>query len=441
MILCEIVSELDKYIIGQDVVKCFVVIVLCNCWCWMQFNEELCYEVMLKNILMIGLIGVGKIEIVCCLVKLVNVLFIKVEVMKFIEVGYVGKEVDFIICDLIDVVIKMVCMQFIDKNCYCVEELVEECVFDVLILLVKNNWGQIELLQELFVVCQVFCKKLCEGQLDDKEIEIDFVVVLMGVEIMFFLGMEEMISQLQFMFQNFGGQKQKLCKLKIKDVMKLLIEEEVVKLVNLEELKQEVIDVVEQYGIVFIDEIDKICKCGGNIFGLDVFCEGVQCDLLLLVEGCIVFIKYGMVKIDYILFIVFGVFQVVSLFDLILELQGCLLICVELKVLIIYDFECILIELNVFIIVQYKVLMVIEGVNIEFIEDGIKCIVQVVWQVNEIIENIGVCCLYIVLECLVEDIFYDVSEMNGQIVIIDVEYVSKYLDVLVVDEDLSCFIL
>lgn len=207
MILCEIVSELDKYIIGQDNVKCFVVIVLCNCWCCMQFNEELCYEVILKNILMIGLIGVGKIEIVCCLVKLVNVLFIKVEVIKFIEVGYVGKEVDFIICDLIDVVVKMVCVQVIEKNCYCVEELVEECIFDVLILFVKNNWGQIEQQQELFVVCQVFCKKLCEGQFDDKEIEIDFVVVLMGVEIMVFLGMEEMISQLQFMFQNLGGQK------------------------------------------------------------------------------------------------------------------------------------------------------------------------------------------------------------------------------------------
>lgn len=258
----------------------------------------------------------------------------------------------------------------------------------------------------------MFCKKLCEGQFDDKEIEINFVVVLMGVEIMVFLGMEEMISQLQFMFQNLGGQKQKLCKLKIKDVMKLLVEEEVVKLVNLEELKQDVIDVVEQYGIVFIDEIDKICKCG-EIFGLDVLCEGVQCDLLLLVEGCMVLIKYGMVKMDYILFIVFGVFQVVKLFDLILELQGCLLICVEFQVLIISDFECILIELNVFVIVQYKVLMVIEGVNIEFIDFGIKCIVEVVWQVNEIIENIGVCCLYIVLECLMEEIFYNVSDLYG----------------------------
>ncbi len=266
----EIVSELDKHIIGQDAAKRSVAIALRNRWRRMQLNEELRHEVTPKNILMIGPTGVGKTEIARRLAKLANAPFIKVEATKFTEVGYVGKEVDSIIRDLTDAAIKMVRMQSIDKNRYRAEELAEERVLDVLIPPAKNNWGQTEPSQEPSAARQAFRKKLREGQLDDKEIEIDLAAAPMGVEIMSPPGMEEMTSQLQSMFQNLGGQKQKPRKLKIKDAMKLLIEEEAAKLVNPEELKQEAIDAVEQHGIVFIDEIDKICKRGGNTSGPDV---------------------------------------------------------------------------------------------------------------------------------------------------------------------------
>ena len=455
----EIVSELDKHIIGQDAAKRSVAIALRNRWRRMQLNEELRHEVTPKNILMIGPTGVGKTEIARRLAKLANAPFIKVEATKFTEVGYVGKEVDSIIRDLTDAAIKMVRMQSIDKNRYRAEELAEERVLDVLIPPAKNNWGQTEPSQEPSAARQAFRKKLREGQLDDKEIEIDLAAAPMGVEIMSPPGMEEMTSQLQSMFQNLGGQKQKPRKLKIKDAMKLLIEEEAAKLVNPEELKQEAIDAVEQHGIVFIDEIDKICKRGGNSSGPDVSREGVQRDLLPLVEGCTVSTKHGMVKTDHILFIASGAFQVASPSDLIPELQGRLQfqvaspsdlipelqgrlpIRVELKALTTHDFERILTEPNASITVQYKALMATEGVNIEFTEDGIKRIAQAAWQVNETTENIGARRLHTVLERLVEDISYDASEMNGQTVIIDAEYVSKHLDVLVADEDLSRFIL
>ena len=381
----EIVSELDKHIIGQDAAKRSVAIALRNRWRRMQLNEELRHEVTPKNILMIGPTGVGKTEIARRLAKLANAPFIKVEATKFTEVGYVGKEVDSIIRDLTDAAIKMVRMQSIDKNRYRAEELAEERILDVLIPPAKNNWGQAEQPQEPSAARQSFRKKLREGQLDDKEIEIDLAAAPMGVEIMSPPGMEEMTSQLQSMFQNLGGQKQKPRKLKIKDAMKLLIEEEAAKLVNPEELKQDAIDAVEQHGIVFIDEIDKICKRGGNSSGPDVSREGVQRDLLPLVEGCTVSTKHGTV--------------------------------------------------------QYKALMATEGVNIEFTDDGIKRIAQAAWQVNETTENIGARRLHTVLERLIEDISYDASEMNGQTVTIDAEYVGKHLDVLVADEDLSRFIL
>ncbi len=435
----EIVSELDKHIIGQDAAKRSVAIALRNRWRRMQLNEELRHEVTPKNILMIGPTGVGKTEIARRLAKLANAPFIKVEATKFTEVGYVGKEVDSIIRDLTDAAIKMVRMQSIDKNRYRAEELAEERVLDVLIPPAKNNWGQTEPSQEPSAARQAFRKKLREGQLDDKEIEIDLAAAPMGVEIMSPPGMEEMTSQLQSMFQNLGGQKQKPRKLKIKDAMKLLIEEEAAKLVNPEELKQEAIDAVEQHGIVFIDEIDKICKRGGNTSGPDVSREGVQRDLLPLVEGCTVSTKHGMVKTDHILFIASGAFQVASPSDLIPELQGRLPIRVELKALTTHDFERILTEPNASITVQYKALMATEGVNIEFTEDGIKRIAQAAWQVNETTENIGARRLHTVLERLVEDISYDASEMNGQTVTIDAEYVSKHLDVLVADEDSEPF--
>ncbi len=436
----EIVSELDKHIIGQDNAKRSVAIALRNRWRRMQLNEELRHEVTPKNILMIGPTGVGKTEIARRLAKLANAPFIKVEATKFTEVGYVGKEVDSIIRDLTDAAVKMVRVQAIEKNRYRAEELAEERILDVLIPPAKNNWGQTEKQQEPSAARQAFRKKLREGQLDDKEIEIDLAAAPMGVEIMAPPGMEEMTSQLQSMFQNLGGQKQKARKLKIKDAMKLLIEEEAAKLVNPEELKQDAIDAVEQHGIVFIDEIDKICKRGESS-GPDVSREGVQRDLLPLVEGCTVSTKHGMVKTDHILFIASGAFQIAKPSDLIPELQGRLPIRVELQALTTSDFERILTEPNASITVQYKALMATEGVNIEFTDSGIKRIAEAAWQVNESTENIGARRLHTVLERLMEEISYDASDLSGQNITIDADYVSKHLDALVADEDLSRFIL
>ncbi|CCJ94665.1 ATP-dependent hsl protease ATP-binding subunit HslU [Cronobacter malonaticus 681] len=436
----EIVSELDKHIIGQDAAKRSVAIALRNRWRRMQLNEELRHEVTPKNILMIGPTGVGKTEIARRLAKLANAPFIKVEATKFTEVGYVGKEVDSIIRDLTDSAIKMVRMQSIEKNRYRAEEMAEERILDVLIPPAKNNWGQPEQQQEPSAARQAFRKKLREGELDDKEIEINLAAAPMGVEIMAPPGMEEMTSQLQSMFQNLGGQKQKPRKLKIKDAMKLLVEEEAAKLVNPEELKEQAIEAVEQHGIVFIDEIDKICK-RGNVSGPDVSREGVQRDLLPLVEGCTVSTKHGMVKTDHILFIASGAFQVASPSDLIPELQGRLPIRVELQALTAEDFERILTEPNASVTVQYKALMETEGVHIEFTDDGIKRIAQAAWQVNETTENKGPQALHTVLERLMEDISYDASDLGGQTITIDADYVSKHLDALVADEDLSRFIL
>ncbi len=436
----EIVSELNKHIIGQDAAKRSVAIALRNRWRRMQLEEDLRHEVTPKNILMIGPTGVGKTEIARRLAKLANAPFIKVEATKFTEVGYVGKEVDSIIRDLTDAAVKMVRVHAIEKNRFRAEEMAEERILDVLIPPAKNNWGQAEQPQEPSAARQSFRKKLREGQLDDKEIEIDLAAAPMGVEIMAPPGMEEMTSQLQSMFQNLGGQKQKPRKLKIKDAMKLLIEEEAAKLVNPEELKQDAIDAVEQHGIVFIDEIDKICKRGESS-GPDVSREGVQRDLLPLVEGCTVSTKHGMVKTDHILFIASGAFQVAKPSDLIPELQGRLPIRVELQALTTNDFERILTEPNASVTVQYKALMATEGVNIEFTDDGIKRIAQAAWQVNESTENIGARRLHTVLERLMEDISYDASDLNGESITIDADYVSEHLDALVADEDLSRFIL
>lgn len=436
----EIVSELDGYIVGQHNAKRAVAIALRNRWRRMQLDEALRHEVTPKNILMIGPTGVGKTEIARRLAKLANAPFIKVEATKFTEVGYVGKEVDSIIRDLTDASVKMVRLQSIEQNRFRAEELAEERVLDVLIPPAKNNWGQPEESGEPSSARQNFRKKLRESQLDDKEIEINLAAAPMGVEIMAPPGMEEMANQLQSMFKNLAGQKQKPRKIKIKEALKLLVEEEAAKLVNPEELKEKAIEAVEQHGIVFIDEIDKICK-RGEVSGPDVSREGVQRDLLPLVEGCTVSTKHGMVKTDHILFIASGAFQVSSPSDLIPELQGRLPIRVELEALTTEDFERILTEPSASLTTQYIALMATEGVSIAFTEDGIKRIAEAAWQVNERTENIGARRLHTVLERLMEDISYDASEWNGKTISIDADYVRSHLDELVSDEDLSRFIL
>ncbi|OZI15133.1 HslU--HslV peptidase ATPase subunit [Sodalis-like symbiont of Philaenus spumarius] len=436
----EIVSELDGYIVGQHNAKRAVAIALRNRWRRMQLDEALRHEVTPKNILMIGPTGVGKTEIARRLAKLANAPFIKVEATKFTEVGYVGKEVDSIIRDLTDAAVKMVRLQSIEQNRFRAEELAKERVLDVLIPPAKNHWGQPEESGEPSSARQNFRKKLCEGQLDDKEIEINLAAAPIGVEIMAPPGMEEMTNQLQSMFKNLAGQKQKPRKIKIKEAIKLLVEEEAAKLVNPEELQEKAIEAVEQHGIVFIDEIDKICK-RGEVSGPDVSREGVQRDLLPLVEGCTVSTKHGMVKTDHILFIASGAFQVSSPSDLIPELQGRLPIRVELEALTTEDFERILTEPNASLTTQYIALMATEGVSITFTEDGIKRIAEAAWQVNERTENIGARRLHTILELLMEDISYDASEWNGKTISIDADYVCGHLDELVSDEDLSRFIL
>lgn len=436
----EIVSELDSYIIGQNSAKRAVAIALRNRWRRMQLNDELRHEVTPKNILMIGPTGVGKTEIARRLAKLANAPFIKVEATKFTEVGYVGKEVDSIIRDLTDSAMKMVRMQSIEKNRYRAEEMAEERILDVLIPPAKNNWGQAEQSAEPSAARQSFRKKLREGQLDDKEIELELAASPVGVEIMAPPGMEEMTNQLQSMFQNLGGQKQKARKIKIKEAFKLLIEEEAAKLVNPEELKEQAIHAVEQNGIVFIDEIDKICKRGESS-GPDVSREGVQRDLLPLIEGCTVSTKHGMVKTDHILFIASGAFQVSSPSDLIPELQGRLPIRVELQALTTEDFERILTEPSASLTEQYQALMATEGLTINFTADGVRHIAEAAWRVNESAENIGARRLHTILERLVEEISFEASDMSGQTVTIDAEYVRNHLDELVADEDLSRFIL
>lgn len=436
----EIVHELDRHIIGQDKAKRAVAIALRNRWRRMQLPEELRVEVTPKNILMIGPTGVGKTEIARRLAKLANAPFIKVEATKFTEVGYVGKEVETIIRDLTDVAVKMVHQQATEKVRVHAEELAEERILDVLLPPARDAWGQNEEAPTESTTRQSFRKKLREGKLDDKEIEIDVAAPQMGVEIMAPPGMEEMTNQLQGMFQNLAGNTSKKRKMKIKDALKAATEEEAAKLVNQEELKEQAIFAVENNGIVFIDEIDKICKRGESS-GPDVSREGVQRDLLPLVEGSTVSTKHGMVKTDHILFIASGAFQVAKPSDLIPELQGRLPIRVELEALTSHDFKRILTEPKASLTQQYVALMATESVDIEFNAEGVNSLAEAAWQVNERTENIGARRLYTVMERLMEEISYDASEKTGEKFLIDDAYVQARLGEFVADEDLSRFIL
>jgi ATP-dependent HslUV protease ATP-binding subunit HslU len=435
----EIVSELDSHIIGQSDAKRAVAIALRNRWRRMQLNEELRTEVTPKNILMIGPTGVGKTEIARRLAKLANAPFIKVEATKFTEVGYVGKEVETIIRDLADMAIKMTKEQEMSRVKHLAEEAAEERILDILLPPPRDGFGGDESADNSSTR-QVFRKKLREGKLDDKEVELDLAAAQMGVEIMAPPGMEEMTSQLQNMFQGMSNEKKTKRKLKIKDAFKALQEEEAAKIVNNEDIKEKAIYSVEQNGIVFIDEIDKICKRGDSS-GPDVSREGVQRDLLPLIEGSTVSTKHGMIKTDHILFIASGAFQMAKPSDLIPELQGRLPIRVELQALTTNDFVRILTEPNASLTEQYIALLATEGVNVSFSENGIQALANAAWQVNESTENIGARRLHTMMERLIEDLSYNADKRAGEVIVIDESYVEETISELVKNEDLSRFIL
>jgi len=441
----EIVHELDRHIVGQDDAKRSVANALRNRWRRMQLNEELRVEVTPKNILMIGPTGVGKTEIARRLAKLANAPFIKVEATKFTEVGYVGRDVETIIRDLVDMAIKMLRETEMEKVRFRAEEAAEERVLDALLPPARDtNMGfsneQAEPSRTDSATRQIFRKKLREGQLDDKEIDIEVAEPQMGVEIMAPPGMEEMTSQLQNMFAGMGNQRKQSRRLKVKDAFKLLTDEEAASMIKEDDLKQKAVEAVEQNGIVFLDEIDKVCKRTENTGG-DVSREGVQRDLLPLIEGCTVSTKYGMVKTDHILFIASGAFHLARPSDLIPELQGRLPIRVELNALTPEDFRRILTEPNASLTEQYQALLKTEGVNLEFTEEGIERIAELAFQVNESTENIGARRLHTMMERLLEELSFNAADLNGQTITVDKAFVNKYLDELSQDEDLSHYIL
>lgn len=438
----EIVQELDKHIVGQQAAKHAVANALRNRWRRQQLDEFLRQEVTPKNILMIGPTGVGKTEIARRLARLANAPFIKVEATKFTEVGYVGREVDSIIRDLMDSSVKMIREQEVIRHRHRAEEAAEDRVLDALLPRPASN-GFLTDEEEPpkdAATRQKLRKKLREGDLDDREIEIEVAATALGVEIMTPPGMEDMASQLQNMFQNLGGGKTKKRKLKIKDALVVLAEEEAHKLVNEEELKQKALESVEQTGIVFIDEIDKVAK-RGETSGTDVSREGVQRDLLPLVEGCTINTKYGMVKTDHILFIASGAFHVSKPSDLIPELQGRLPIRVELDALQAEDFIRILTEPDASLTEQYTALMATEGVTLQFTDDGIRKIANAAFQVNQRTENIGARRLHTVMERLLDTISFEAPDHTGETFVVDEDYVTEHLGGLVEDEDLSRYIL
>jgi len=433
----EIVQELDKHIIGQAEAKRAVAIALRNRWRRSQVDESLRNEITPKNILMIGPTGVGKTEIARRLARLANAPFIKVEATKFTEVGYVGRDVESIIRDLMDAAIKMTRENAMAKVRYRAEDAAEDIILDTLLRPARDE-SSAEL--EKSGTRQKFRKMLREGKLDDKEIEIDLRVPSVGVEIMAPPGMEDMTSQLQSMFQNMSTTHTKTRKVQIKGALKLLTDEQSAKMINEDEIKTAALYAVEQNGIVFLDEMDKICK-RSEVASADVSREGVQRDLLPLVEGCTVSTKHGMVKTDHILFISSGAFHLAKPSDLIPELQGRLPIRVELNALSVNDFVRILTEPDASLTDQYKALMATEGVTLSFSVSGISRIAEVAWQVNERTENIGARRLHTVLERLLESISFEASDRDGDAIEITKEYVDEHLSNLIEDEDLTRYIL
>ena len=437
-----IVEELNKHIVGQDDAKRAVAIALRNRWRRMQVDEELRVEITPKNILMIGPTGVGKTEIARRLAKLANAPFIKIEATKFTEVGYVGRDVESIVRDLADIAVKMTRELEVKKVQGQAEVAAENRVLDILLPGPRRfaNEPADEEQQTDNTTREKFRDMLRQGKLDDKVIEVELNAPSIGVEIMAPPGMEEMTSQLQGMFQNMSGGKKSTRELSVKDALKHLIEEEAGKLINEDDIKAISIESVEQNGIVFLDEIDKVTRRSESS-GPDVSREGVQRDLLPLVEGSTVSTKYGMVKTDHILFIASGAFHMAKPSDLIPELQGRLPIRVELSALSADDFVRILTEPDASLTEQYAALMKTEGVDLSFSEEGIKRVAEIAWQVNESIENIGARRLHTVMERLLETLSYQASDLDGAATVVDLDYVNDHLQELVGDEDLSRYIL
>ena len=440
----EIVQELDKHIIGQSQAKRAVAIALRNRWRRAQVEDELMRaEITPKNILMIGPTGVGKTEIARRLAKLAKAPFVKVEATKFTEVGYVGREVDSIIRDLADIAVKQQRDVEIKKMQQRAEDAAEERILDILLPPARDlNPDALDTGEEAGGAArQRFRKKLREGELDDKQIEINIAMPAMGVEIFGPQGMEELTDQLQGMMKNFGNQKKQTRKLAIKEALKLLIEEEASKMINEDDIKHDALRSVEQNGIVFVDEIDKIVGRSEAGKSPDVSREGVQRDLLPLVEGTTVSTKYGMVKTDHILFIGSGAFQLAKPSDLIPELQGRMPIRVELAALSVEDFTRILTEPDASLTEQYAALLDTEQVKLSFSDDGVKRLAELAWQVNETTENIGARRLHTMMERLLETVSYEASDRSGDKVLVDADYVNQHLEELIVDEDYARYIL
>ncbi len=434
----EIAHELDRHIIGQQDAKRAVAIALRNRWRRSQLDEDLRHEVTPKNILMIGPTGVGKTEIARRLAKLANAPFIKVEATKFTEVGYVGRDVESIVRDLVEMSIKLVREQAMEKVRARAEDVAEDRILDALLTPARDSSPE----EKESSTRQLFRKQLREGKLDDKEIDINVTADKVGVEIMAPPGMEEMTSQLQNMFSSMASQQKTTRKMTVKAAFKKVIDEEAANMVNEEQIRQQALERAQQHGIVFIDEIDKIVK-RQEASGGDVSREGVQRDLLPLIEGCSVQTKYGMVNTDHILFIASGAFHLAKPSDLIPELQGRLPIRVELEALRPEDFERILTEPRASLTEQYAALLGTEGLQVTFSSDGIKRIAEIAWDVNERTENIGARRLHTVMERLTEELSYDAADLaaKGDAIVIDRDYVEQHLGHLSVDQDLSRYIL
>ena len=436
----EIVCELDKHIVGQGKAKKAVAIALRSRWRRAQVAEPLRQEITPKNILLIGPTGVGKTEIARRLARLANAPFIKVEATKFTEVGYVGRDVETIIRDLVEIAVKIGREQAMRGVRVRADDAAEDRILDALLPPARGNFFNDAQSTEDNATRQKFRKKLREGELDDKEIEVEVAAPSMQAEIFAPPGMEELTAQIQGMFQNMGGGRKKSRKLKIFEARRLLIEEEAAKLVNDEEVKLDAVRNVEQNGIVFLDEIDKIAS-RSDTHGVDVSRQGVQRDLLPLVEGTTVSTKYGMIRTDHILFIASGAFHLAKPSDLIPELQGRLPIRVELDSLSVADFECILTQTDACLTKQYQALLATEGVTLDFAADGIRRLAEIAWSVNERTENIGARRLYTVMERLLEEVSFSASQGGLMMVAIDAGYVDSRLAELAQNEDLSRYVL